>query len=78
MEGIIDPFTEQDNILMPLFMYYINAVQQPRVSLLRNTSKSKYNSTLIKINDLDLTFNEHLENETKRQEGFIIITECDP
>ena len=26
MEGIIDPFTEKDNILMPLFMYYIEGV----------------------------------------------------
>ena len=47
-------------------MYYINGVQQPRVSLLKNTSKSKYNSTLIRINNLNLTFNDVLESNTKR------------
>ncbi|KAM3126772.1 hypothetical protein pb186bvf_021125 [Paramecium bursaria] len=76
-EGIVDPFSEQDNVLMPLLMYYLDGVQQPPVSLLSNTRKSKYNSSLIQVNNLYLTTNNNFEQNIRRQEGFIIIIDCD-
>ena len=51
---------------MPLIMYYIDGVQQPKRSILQNTRSSIYNSTLIQINNLELTNNFNRESSPKR------------
>ena len=51
---------------MPVLMYYLDGVQQTPVSLLSNTSRSKYNSSLIQIDNLYLSTNNNFEKNFTR------------
>ncbi|KAM3129606.1 hypothetical protein pb186bvf_018287 [Paramecium bursaria] len=74
-ENYIDPFQEQNIILMPLLMYEISGkLTQPK-SLLQNIKVSQYNSSLIQTTNLTLILS-NIANQNY-QDAQIYIVDCD-
>ncbi|KAM3134429.1 hypothetical protein pb186bvf_013542 [Paramecium bursaria] len=75
-DDLIDPFQEQNNILMPLIISITNGIQDNAKSLLGNLSKSTYGSDLIQLKDLKLIHNVNYQNDP-RTEVMIVVIKCE-